>query len=444
MLNYLLAHTPLLYLVQSLWRDEAFSVLAAKESLLFIVTKLGFEPPVYYTMLHYWIKIFGTSELAVRSLSFIGLLLATVIIIEWADQLYKKHWLAWYIPLIFFLNPMLLYYSFEVRTYGWYIFFAVATLYTYATNRWKWFFVSAVLGFYTHVYMLPYVGALALHRLWSHIRTEKKPLSFRSFIAFFFTDPGMRSILLTAVAMIPWLIKIGAELPRMKSSWYFPVDFQLVKAALGNLFTGYEGTPWYGWKYTKYLSMIIAGCAIFAVAHKKTRSHAALLLFYGAIPLAAIIGISFIKPLYVNRYLIPTTIAEVLLLGAALYAVKKPWLQKLLAITLFSGIIWFNWWFPPQHPKVPIRDTFNQIQTLIKPGDVYFAADALNYLETMYYAKDPSKVFIYNPGDSPFMWYIGDALVTPSRMARDYPIYPSRAFLIRTDGTFETIYRMPL
>jgi len=444
MLNYLLSHTPLLYFVQSLWRDEAFSVLAAKESLSFIVTRLGFEPPVYYTMLHFWIKIFGTGELAVRSLSFIGLLLATVIVIEWADQIYKKHWLAWFVPLFFFLNPLLLYYSFEVRTYGWFTFFATATLYTYATHRWKWFILSAVLGFYTHVYMLPYVGALALHRIWTHTRTAKNPWSFRAFITFFFTDSGMRSILLVTVAMIPWLIKIGMELPRMKSSWYFPVDMQLVKSALGNLFTGYEGTPWYGWIYTKYLSLFIAGASLFALTHKKLRDHAALLLFFGAIPLAVIIGISFIKPLYVNRYLLPTTIAEVLLLGAALSAVKKPWLQKLLAGVLLGGVLWFNWWFPPQHPKVPIRDTFTQIQTLIKPGDIYLAEDALNYLETMYYAQDASKVFIYNPNNNPFMWYIGDALVTPSRMVRDYPIYPSRAFLIRTDGTFETIYRMPL
>jgi len=64
MLNYLLSHTPLLYFVQSFWRDEAFSVLAAKQSLGFIITKLGFEPPVYYTLLHVWMRIFGESELA--------------------------------------------------------------------------------------------------------------------------------------------------------------------------------------------------------------------------------------------------------------------------------------------------------------------------------------------------------------------------------------------
>src|SRR3989338_6836575 len=143
MLNLLLTHSPLLYFVQSLWRDEAFSILASQQSLSFIITKLGFEPPLYYTMLHFWIKIFGTSEVASRGLSF------------------------------FFLNPMLLYYAFEVRTYGWYMFFATATLIAYSAKKWKWFILSAVLGFYTHVYILPFIGILGLHWLW----TKKPSLS---------------------------------------------------------------------------------------------------------------------------------------------------------------------------------------------------------------------------------------------------------------------------
>ena len=43
MWHILLTHTPLLYLTQSFWRDEAFYVLASERSLGFIVAKLGFE-----------------------------------------------------------------------------------------------------------------------------------------------------------------------------------------------------------------------------------------------------------------------------------------------------------------------------------------------------------------------------------------------------------------
>ncbi|MFZ5845548.1 MAG: hypothetical protein ACOY0S_03720, partial [Patescibacteria group bacterium] len=118
MMQWLLTHTPLLYLTQSLWRDEAFSILTAQKPLGEIVGKLGLEPPLYYVLLHFWLKLFGTSEIASRSLSLVGLGLTTFIVIVWAEKLFKKHWLTWFLPLFFFFNPMLLYYGFEVRSYA--------------------------------------------------------------------------------------------------------------------------------------------------------------------------------------------------------------------------------------------------------------------------------------------------------------------------------------
>jgi len=424
----ILTHTPLLYLTQSFWRDEAFSVLASERSLGFIVTKLGFEPPVYYTLLHYWIRIFGESDIVIRCLSILGYLFATIIIIEWASTMYKKHWLAVYTPLLFFLNPMLLYYAFEVRTYAWYTFFAVSMLFSYTTKKWRWFVIAAVLGFYTHVYLLLFIGALGIH--W--FLTDKK------------NQKALRSFLVIGALMAPWLIKIGFEAARLRSSWYFPVDIRLVFSVLGNMFTGYEGTPWYGWGYTTCLSFILLGTALFALTDSKNRKRTTLFITFGLVPLAAIIGISFIKPLFVNRYLIPSTIAEILVIVAALDAIKIPWVQKVAAAGILLGTLWINWWFPPQHPKVPFRDTLAQVNALTKNSDIILADNALIYLETLYYAKDRSRVYVYNPNNAPFPWYIGDALVTPDRMIADYPPYPSRAFIVHGNATFTIAYQIPM
>lgn len=438
MLNFLLTHTPLLYLVQSVWRDEAFSILAAQQSLSFIITKLGFEPPVYYTLLHFWIKLFGSSEIATRSLSMVGFLLATVIVIEWADTLYKKHWLAWYLPVIFFLNPMLLYYAFEVRTYAWYTFFATATLYTYSTHKWRWFIAASVLGFYTHVYMLPFIGVLGLHWIWT------KNISLRSFFSFIKKDAGIRSFLTIGVLMIPWLVKIGIEATKMKTSWYYPVDSQLIKSVLGNIFIGYEGTPWYGWKYTRYLSLGLIATGLLALRLPKQRDIVRLFILFGALPLTIAIAISFIKPLFVNRYFIPATIAEVFIVSAAIAAIRHRFVQKLAAVGVLSFLVWFNWWYPPLHAKPDIRSSFEQINIMLKAEDVLFAADPLIYLETLYYAKEKNRVYLFNPNSTPFPWYIGDALFSPSREVVAYPTYPMRAIVIYPDTSFEIAYRLPL
>ena len=135
MFSWLIQHSPLFYLTQSLWRDEAFSILAAQRPLSFIFNNLGVEPPIYYVILHFWIKLFGSGEIAVRSLSFLGFALATVVVIFWAEKLFHKHFLSWYLPVFFFINPMLLYYAFEIRMYGWFMFFAVLSLYGYSEKN---------------------------------------------------------------------------------------------------------------------------------------------------------------------------------------------------------------------------------------------------------------------------------------------------------------------
>ncbi len=438
MLNTLLTHTPLFYLIQSLWRDEAFSILAAQRSLGFLFTKLGFEPPVYYMLLHFWVRIFGESEVATRSLSLLGFVLATAIVIEWSGSMFKKHWLAWFTPLFFFLNPMLLYYAFEVRTYGWYIFFGTATLYTYAHKKWALFALSAILGFYTHTYFLFYFLAIGVHWL----LTEYRSIT-RSWKAFF-QNKAVRAFFIVGLAILPWIIKIIQEAPRLKSSWYFPVDMHLIYSVLGNMFIGYEGTPWYGWVYTKYLSLGILAFAALALKNKQERKRNGLFLLGIIVPLGIVLGISFVKPLFVNRYLIPVTVSMVLMIATAIQTIRISWMQKIVAVALLSTVLWINWWFPPEHAKLPIRDTMTQINTLRKSTDTILAASPIIYLEVKYYAADRSRVFLYNPTQGVFPWYVGDAVITSSDMITELPLYPARAFLVHDDGSYEIVYRMPV
>lgn len=429
MLHILLTHTPLLYFVQSIWRDEAFSILVAERPLSFILSRLGFEPPVYYIMLHFWIRLFGESEVASRSLSLLGLVLATIIIIHWAERLFKKHWLSFFTPVFFFFNPMLLYYAFEVRTYGWYIFFTTASLYAYTSRKWAWFIVASLLGFYTHTYFLLYLIAVGVHWL----STTKK-----------ISRAELKAFSIIAIGITPWIIKIIHESSRLKSSWYFPVDTQLVLSVLGNMFVGYEGTPWYGWQYTRYLSYVIIAFGILALKNTTHFKRNALFVLCVVIPLCISVGVSFVKPLFVNRYLIPATIGEILIIAVALQNIRNRLLQKTLAALWIICIMWVNWWYPPQHQKPPIRDTMTQINALRKGDDSILATSSLIYLESRYYAADRSRVFLYNPNNGVFPWYVGDAVVSPTDMVHDYPTYPSRAFLVAENGTYKIVYRMPV
>ena len=447
MLQFLINHSPLFYFTQSLWRDEAFSILVAERPLASVLGKLSFEPPVYYTLLHFWMKLFGNSEISARGLSLVGFMLGTIVVIFWAEKLFKKHWLSWFLPLLFFFNPLLLYYAFEVRTYGWYTFFAVLSMYAYMEKKYVLYIVATTLGFYNHTYIIIVPFVQALHFTIFEFKHFKKKLSVPSFalsIRKILQHPMVRSFLAVGILIVPWILRVTKEAAKLKTSWYFPVNINLIKSVLGNMYLGYEGTPWYGWQYTRFVSIILFVLFLFALRQKRTRQRNLFFFLMVFVPLTVVIGISFFKPLFVNRYLLPVSIAEVFLLVFALEAIQKPWIAKLIGTALFVFTIGFTMWYPTKHPKMDIRTTVYEVNSMLGKHDLIFVDSPLIFFETIYYSRDRNKVFLYNPQNSPFPWYVGDMIVSSSQMARNFPIYPARAFLIRENNTFDIHYQVPI
>lgn len=437
MWNWLFTHSPLLYFTQSLWRDEAFSILVAQGPVSFILQNFTFEPPVYYMLLHYWIKLFGTGELAARSLSFLGFALAVAIVIRWSEVLFRKHWLSWFTPVLFFFNPMLLYYAFEIRTYGWYTLFSVLSLFAYHQARWRLFALATVLGFYTHTYSVFLFLALAAHWAITHRKklVHPKKLLRESFVKY---------AIAAAAAILPWIIRIVRAAGMLKESWYFPVDLHLIRSVLGNMYLGYEGTPWHLWGFTANLSLILLVLFVFAMRKKSTRGTNSLFLSAVFVPLALVIGVSFIKPLFVNRYLISVTVAEVLLVALAIDGIKNRLFQKLCALCAILFVLGFNVWYPSRHAKVDIRSALQEINALKAKDDVVLAETPLVFFETLYYADDPSRVFLYNPYLRPFPWFVGSVIFSKQHMVTQIPLYPTRGFLVGEDGTFTVVYRVAM
>src|SRR3989338_2106033 len=225
--NFLTFHTPLFYLIQSVWRDEAFSYFMAKPNLLKIIatTAQDFNPPLYYLLLHLWMYMAGHSDIGLRLLSFIF--------------------------LFYLLNPMLLYYAFEMRMYSLYAMFTTLALFYLISKNWKAYTVSAVLGLYSHTFFLLLPLSFAVYAYILKKARQEISLILRPLLFF-----------------IPWLPIVISQFIRSKESWLFPVDWQLINSVLGNLFTGYEGTPWFLWKYTFYFSMFIIFCSFLSLRKK--------------------------------------------------------------------------------------------------------------------------------------------------------------------------------
>lgn len=103
---------------QSFWADEGNSIAMAQRSLSEIAARAAADihPPLYYWLLSLWTKIFGDSEVAVRSLSAVWGVLLVWLVYQIVSRLFDKR-TALIATFFAAINPFLIYYSQEARMY---------------------------------------------------------------------------------------------------------------------------------------------------------------------------------------------------------------------------------------------------------------------------------------------------------------------------------------
>lgn len=110
-----------------LWLDEALAVNIAHLPVNQIGPWLRHDgaPPLYYWLLHYWIAAFGTSDLAVRSLSGI-FSVASLPLAWWCGKRSGGRVVAWITVLVLVANPYAIIYATSVRMYSMEVFLVFA------------------------------------------------------------------------------------------------------------------------------------------------------------------------------------------------------------------------------------------------------------------------------------------------------------------------------
>ncbi len=425
MINFLFKNTPLMYLTQSIWRDEGFSYFMARPNIIQVIKNSinDFNPPFYYIMLHFWMKLFGESDIALRMLSFIFHILTVYFAFLLFRKLFGERF-GWWAAAFTFLNPMLLYYGFELRMYSVFAFFTMASTLYFIEKRWRRYVIVTTLGIYTHSFFLLIILSQLLY-LYITKQLIKKSVKY---------------VLTPVVFFLPWLPFLIWQFGQSKNTWIYPVNIQLVFSSLGNLFVGYEGTPGGLWVLTFALSLVLI--LFIYSALKKGKKIGYLAAIYTLFPLGLVLLYSIIRrPIYVNRYLIFVTVGEILAISSTIGRTKVKklryiwmgfWLIFIIVIDLISVSF---------HKKINIRATIMEISRLAKSDDVVYTQTPLVYFESAFYFPDKERVFIYNPKNITIPKYIGTAVIPKEKSMLDFPESPARTFLVQEDGSFEVIMK---
>ncbi len=121
----------LIILSQSLWLDEAVQAITARASFSYIFQEItgDFHPPLYHFLMHFWVRIFGSTEYALRMPSVLFGVGTVYFVYLIAKQIGNNFKFAELSALLLATAPFHIYYSQEARMYSMVTFLTAASMF---------------------------------------------------------------------------------------------------------------------------------------------------------------------------------------------------------------------------------------------------------------------------------------------------------------------------
>ena len=228
------------YTHSALWLDEALTVDRSSLPVRDIATSLKQDgaPPLYYYLLHYWMDLFGQSDLATRSLS--GVIGVATLPVAWlAANRFGGRIAAWVTLVLFASAPFAVYYSTEARMYSLeilltgcgYLALTRALARPRPGNLIAIGVVTAALLYtqYWSLYLVATVGIWLLGSAWwgrrMARRSEKSSEGSHPLPAFFAVAAG-------CLLFVPWLPTFLYQSQHTGTPWAKPPNFGAIVSAL--------------------------------------------------------------------------------------------------------------------------------------------------------------------------------------------------------------------
>ncbi len=207
---------------ESIWVDELVSMSIADLPALKVIVTTAFgdnHPPLYYFLLHYWMTLFGTSEVAIRSFSALCGVLAIPAIYLVGRQLFDKE-VGLIAALILALSSFNIQYSQEARMYSLLVLFALLSTYLFLRLTEQrtlilgaGYVVCTTLMLYAHYYGFFVLLAQNIYVLVFLLTSKRVAIQLRQWIA-------LEAIL--AALFAPWMYIVITRVvltPVVEWSW---------------------------------------------------------------------------------------------------------------------------------------------------------------------------------------------------------------------------------
>lgn len=404
-------------LTESLWGDEAFSALAVKlpfKEMIGVVMK-DTAPPLFYLLGYGWQKMFGGSEVALRSLSLILIAFSGVMAGLTVWEIGKNKLNSFLVALITFFSPFLFVFAFEWRMYALLSATITLTNYAFLTRKWKLYVLASTMALYTHHFAIFTIFAQGIIYVITQTKWGKVSSVVKSWWPYW----------LIGLFYSPWLYPMYSQISRVKGSGFWLSAPKLVEVLdlVWRMALGGVEEKWRG------ITLAVIILLVVGKSWNKVWKPSLILLLVTLSPILISAALSYvITPIFYDRYLLSVIPAVTVLWGVGTKKEFRAALLMLLIIYMVLSVDKFN------HPtKRNFRELAGLIKAEIKVGDglLNYNGNAHHIWESKYYGVGAP---IYTP-NGPLPLYVGTAQMTQDDTTDTIPRPDRRLIVISSEPT---------
>lgn len=305
---------------QSIRLDESQSIWIATKTVSAILkfTAEDVHVPLYGTILHFWIQLFGTNIVNVRTLSLLFFIISLPIIYLVIKESSTKH-VALLTVSLFSLSPFVIWFTSEARMYTLFILvtsinhlFFLRMIRSDGKTAKFGYFLSTVFGFYTHyffIFLIITQGIFVLKEFLLKILSEKD-INKNSLITIVFRHKNILLIfgsiaLLAFSFLVPWIwyvLSLGS-FSNTKPLILAPTSFNIFQTFINFIF-GFQSQTIQSTLVALWPLLVML--LFFVFTRKKIISAVNIDYFVLVtfLPIILVFIISYFRPIFLSRYLI--------------------------------------------------------------------------------------------------------------------------------------------
>lgn len=385
----------------SIWHDEGFTAMLASRDWLAIWqgSARDVHPPLYYELLHGWSLLFGSSAFAIRSFSAVCGVLVVALGYKITLRISKNFPLALLAFLFLALNPFLVRYSQEARMYGVLGVFLLIALYglimMVENNKdyrgYLLYIVGISAGLYTHYFTALVVVSFWLYVAVVYCRGKKDRINllvnWRWWAANAFA----------LILFLPWLPNMIQQFTRAQGLGWLPKASAMTFNDTVWQFTTFTDAHKLWQPLYWLVPLVVLTMIIFVSFKDKTKQKFTLLLIlFTFVPVFMAIAVSFVRPIFHERYFVFSAIGLCMLLAftvAYLSQINKSLAVSLAIVVVLAQLVGLrNVNSQANHQMGQVIQKLNSNYT---PGDTIISGELYTYFDGSYYNKTGEAMLLY-------------------------------------------------